>query len=278
MSKKIGLVLSGGSDRGSFQIGALKALKELGILSMISGVSGTSIGAINSLFAINGNIDEAEKIWLSMTPLRIFNPKSLFNKMEKQGSRGMLPSFVTQWVLMRMKGGIFSLQTLEKAIREHINLSVISETPISSYTTAVELDSMHKKVFSLNKGTSEQILDRTLASAALPVIFDPVQINGKYYVDGGLPAPYGENTPITPLIEQGFDVIIVIRLDEKENIPLNLYPNTSFIEIYPQKKLSAGMISIFTFNQKLTKERIALGYQDAKKVLSQYDTKKLLTI
>lgn len=277
MRKRIGLVLSGGADKGAFQIGVLKALKEYNILPMISGIAGTSIGAVNSLFVLQGKIDDAEKIWLEMTPLKIFNSNTLFTKMDQQVDRKLIPFFVTKWIVTRMQKGLFSLDTLKKIILDHINLSKISQSRIVSYTAAVELDSMQKKFFRLNREAPEQILYRTLASAAIPFLFDPVQIDGKFYVDGGLPPPYGENIPITPLYEQGFNLLIVISLDENDKISSELYPNAKFIEIHPPKKLTKGFETIFTFSKQLTQERIQLGYQEAIKILSNNETKKLLT-
>lgn len=278
MRKRIGLVLSGGADRGAFQIGVLKALKEYNILPMISGIAGTSIGAVNSLFAIQGTIVEAEEVWLSMTPLKIFNMNTLFTKMDQQVDRNLVPFFITKWILTRMQKGLFSLDTLQKIIIDHINLSRISQSRIVSYTTAVELNSMQKKFFKLNKAAPEQILYRTLASAAIPFLFDPVQVDGKYYVDGGLPAPYGENIPITPLYELGFNLMIVVYLDENDKIASEFYPNAKFIAIHPPKKLTTGFETLFTFNKQLTQERINLGYQEAKRILSDNTIRKLLTM
>ena len=50
MSKKIGLVLSGGGAKGAYQLGVWQALLDLGIAPLISGVSGTSVGAINGYY------------------------------------------------------------------------------------------------------------------------------------------------------------------------------------------------------------------------------------
>lgn len=56
--------LQGGGAKGAFQGGAIKALYEKGIEPDI--VSGTSIGAINSYFLMQGNVDELEAMWNSI--------------------------------------------------------------------------------------------------------------------------------------------------------------------------------------------------------------------
>ena len=58
---KIGLVLAGGGARGAYQIGIWKALRELNIDKHISVVSGTSIGALNAILFMQGDLGSSRR-------------------------------------------------------------------------------------------------------------------------------------------------------------------------------------------------------------------------
>lgn len=89
------------------------------------------------------------------------------------------------------------------------------------------------KVQSLN---TEDIHKIILASAALPLLFDAVTLNGKNYRDGCLSSldTAGGNTPIKPLIdnEQCTD-IIVCHLDQGSYFNRHKWKNVNIIEIRP---------------------------------------------
>ena len=69
----IGLVLSGGGLKGSYQIGAYKALKKLKI--KIGVVTGTSIGALNGAFIAAIDYKKALKLWKNIKIDFLFTEK-----------------------------------------------------------------------------------------------------------------------------------------------------------------------------------------------------------
>lgn len=50
-----------------------------------------------------------------------------------------------------------------------------------------------------------------MGSAAIPILFPPVQIDGTYYADGGLRL----NTPMSPAIHMGADRVLVVGMHER---------------------------------------------------------------
>ena len=58
-----GLALEGGGAKGSYEIGAYIALKELGY--KFNMVAGTSIGSLNAALIVQGDIELAQKLWMS---------------------------------------------------------------------------------------------------------------------------------------------------------------------------------------------------------------------
>jgi NTE family protein len=71
-----------------------------------------------------------------------------------------------------------------------------------------------------------------LASAAIPIIFPIIRINGQYYGDGSLQ----QNTPMSPPIHLGANRLFVISLHRKES--LGPVPAIAPGEIEPEPKVS----------------------------------------
>lgn len=161
---KIGLVLSGGGARGAAHIGVLKALDEFGIVP--SHISGTSAGAIiGAMYAANIHWDEILNVFKTTS---IFQPKRYaFNK------PGFLDSdkFYEDLKVHFPKDSFDSLQT-----------------PL--FITATNVIEGTAKIFS--KG---QLIKPIIASASFPGVFTPTEINGSYYIDGGIL----NNFPLEPL-------------------------------------------------------------------------------
>ena len=75
--QKIGLVLGGGGGKGAYQIGVWKALREYKVDKYITYVSGTSIGSLNSLLFLGGDLDKAIHVWSNITRETALTKKSV---------------------------------------------------------------------------------------------------------------------------------------------------------------------------------------------------------
>ena len=62
---------------------------------------------------------------------------------------------------------------------------------------------------------------KLLASAAIPWGFDPVEIDGRRYVDGGWDGKGGDNVPVAPIFEHhpGIRTLVVVRCNSREVEP-----------------------------------------------------------
>ena len=83
-----GIVLGGGGTACDFQIGALRYLHDnLGIQSGI--LCGTSLGALNAAKFAEGNLDQLQQLWLSLTfPDDLFEEESWFMPTHGGGAHG----------------------------------------------------------------------------------------------------------------------------------------------------------------------------------------------
>ena len=161
---KIGLVLSGGGTRGFAHLGAISALLEKGIKPDV--ISGVSVGAIVGAFIAGGKSPEET--------LEIFK-KGWFFKFTK---------------LQIPKDGLLKLKGLKEIIQKEILVKNIEDLEIPFFVG----------ISNLNNGTIEYknsgpLGINVLASSSIPILFSPVEIDGKSYVDGGLM----DNIPINPI-------------------------------------------------------------------------------
>ncbi len=159
-----GLVLSGGAYRGMGQVGALKALLERGIKPDV--ISGTSSGALNAaLYASGYSPDEMAEIWRKEPFGKVLNlhiPKFGFLKSNKIG----------------------------ELVAPYLKYKRLEDLPLPVFLTASCLNTGEQAIF--EEGDLVQLLT---ACCSVPVIFEPVEIDGRQYVDGGLVS----NLPVEPL-------------------------------------------------------------------------------
>lgn len=162
---KIGLVLSGGGARGIAHLGVIKALEEAGIHFSI--VSGTSAGAIIGAFYAHGYApDEVFKIITSTNLYKLMRPAISWRGLLKiENSIDIFKSYFPE----------DSFEALKKPL----------------IVTASNVKKGKTKFFS-----SGELIKPILASSCIPVLFTPLEINGKLYIDGGVL----NNLPVEPLI------------------------------------------------------------------------------
>ncbi|NPA37587.1 MAG: hypothetical protein GXO47_12150 [Chlorobi bacterium] len=171
-NKKTALALSGGGSRGAIHLGVLKAFDENGI--KIEAISGTSIGAIIGVLYSSGMSPEEIK--------KTLNTKT-FRKV-----------FHLSW----SKKGLLKMDKLLKLLGKLVGHDAFEELNNKFYCCVSNLNQGNFEIIS-----SGELLKPVIASASIPVIFEPVVINGEYYIDGGL----FNNLPVEPLVEQDYFVI-----------------------------------------------------------------------
>ena len=152
---KFGLALSGGGIRGVAHIGVLKALDEIGLKPDI--VSGVSAGAIvGAMFADGRSIDEMVG----------FFEKSSFTK----GVELNMPKH----------GGFASVRGYKRYLDNMLQAENFEDLNIPLVVNATDLLAGTIAYFS-----SGNLVDAVVASASVPVLFNPAKIGSRYYVDGG---------------------------------------------------------------------------------------------
>ncbi|MEL6632469.1 MAG: patatin-like phospholipase family protein [Bacteroidota bacterium] len=175
---KVGIALSGGGARGIAHMGVLQALEDLGI--QISHVSGTSMGAIIGAMYAAG-----------IPPL---------------GMKEVLKHdrFLTEMSMLKLGSkGLLKMDLLYQKLDKYIGRDEISGTRRKLFIGATNLHTGEYTIF--EEGPLYKVV---AASAALPIIFEPQEIQGELYLDGGLT----NNLPVDPL-EEVCDFIIGVHVN-----------------------------------------------------------------
>lgn len=173
-------VLRGGASFGAAQVGMARALLEAGHQPDM--IYGTSAGALNAAALATdpslAGVDRLAELWTTITRKDVFPLQPWAALMGLAGFRDHIinPSHLARWLratcqLRRLEDGAVPL--------------VVATTDIQSGDEVL-----------LHKGPAVPAL---MASSAMPAIFPPVRIGGRWLMDGSI----ASDTPIGPAVEAG---------------------------------------------------------------------------
>ncbi len=181
------LVLAGGSTRGAIQIGMLQVLAEHGFVP--DRIYGSSVGAINGVgFAADPTREGVERmtqVWLRLRREDIYPQGRLHGP----------------WLYLQQRDAVFSNSGLRSVIAEGFPHQRLEDAVIPVEVVATSLANGGERWF-----TYGPAVDAVLASAAMPAIFPPVEIDGEKYIDGGVV----DNVPLQRAIDAGATRIVVL--------------------------------------------------------------------
>jgi len=266
-----GLVLGGGGAKGSYEIGVWKALRELGFEGQITAVSGASVGALNAALFAAGDLERAQKIWENITHVQFLE----INHAELEAQFLDKAADMAKELLETVKrSGICSREGLLDIMKNQVDLSAVSMSGRRIYADcAYEFrGGMRVDYIALNGLKETDIMAYLLASSAMPYVYEPVNIKGIFYRDGGM----ADNIPVYPLARDGMERLIVVKLDKDGYVEKNFYRNREVIEIVPSRDLGDFFDGTVDFSHNNIMKRMELGYQDALFTLRSYQRQKQL--
>jgi len=176
---RIGLALGGGGARGWAHIGVLKALARAGVEPDV--ISGTSVGALVGGLQLAGRLDVLEG-W----------------------ARGLTKLKIASYLDFRVGGGMIGGHRLSAVLREHLGKVTIEGLPKPFICVATDLLTGHEVW--LRKG---DLVEMLRASFSLPGLFSPVEVDGRWLVDGALVNPL----PVSVCRAMGAHVVIAVNLN-----------------------------------------------------------------
>ncbi len=246
--EKIGLALGGGGVLGAAHIGVLKAMEEYDL--SIQAITGTSIGAfVAALYAFGSS-------WVDI----------------REVARGI--NWLDASEISLSQYGLLSNKQLGEFIADHIGEVTFDQAAVPSAMTATDITNGEKVI--LDQG---DVARAVMASTCIPGIYEPVEIDRRQLVDGGMV----ENVPLSPLIDLGADYLIGVSLTERylEKEPENIldvllrsyyFSIEKTTEIQTEKadlliKPDLGSFDLIDPGQ--VEELMETGYAEARKVLSR---------
>lgn len=208
---KVGLVLSGGGAKGFAHIGVLKVIDSLGL--KIDYIAGTSMGAvIGSLYASGYSGIQLEAMFNQQDFESLINdnvPRSSKSFYEKYNAQTYAVTLPFDRLKVSLPSGLSRGQNVYNLLYQLLlpvnHIRDFSQLPIPFFCVASDIESGESLI--LNQGN---LAEAVTASAALPSLFQPVELNGKILIDGGVT----NNFPVEHLRTKGMDIIIGVDVQD----------------------------------------------------------------
>jgi len=227
--KRVALVLAGGAARGAYEVGVVQYVLEevaaaLGHEIRFDILCGTSVGALNACGLAawahegTGAVRRMLDVWHSLE----------LDSLVRTDVRSVLSAlrFRATDVPAR-EGGILDPTGIEEIVHDAIPFERIDENIARGYLDALTVSTTHVQsgrtvVFvqtrdkKLPAWSADPTIDpraaqirapHALASAAIPILFRSVRIDGEFHCDGGL----RQNVPLSPARRLGADALLVIN-------------------------------------------------------------------
>jgi NTE family protein len=225
----VGLVLTGGGSRSAYQIGVLLALAELlpRARNPFQVIVGTSAGAVAaSVLAAEAHhwrraVAGLERVWANFRSSQVFHVDT--RHMLRAGAH---------WVLALVSGGL--VLAPPKSLLDNTPLRELLAVHVDCNGIRRSIARGHLRAFALcstSYGTGQSVafydgidsirdwsrvqrigrrtqfsLDHLMASAAIPLLFPPIQIDDDYFGDGAMRQLH----PLSPAIHLGADRLLII--------------------------------------------------------------------
>ena len=201
------LVLAGGSVKGAFQAGVMKAMMERGYQP--DAVYGVSAGSLNAAYFVNqlglqaitgepiSFTDASQDLW-DFWETRITSPESLSK-----------PFNIFQLGLSALRKkfkGLVDTQPLRNLLTEVLSIRNLHASPIDLKIGAVNI--IDGTMYYVDT-SEEHFLDYLMASSAVPILMPVVKIHGetrRSFLDGGL----RDVAPIKKAVDDGASHIVCI--------------------------------------------------------------------
>lgn len=187
-TRKTILVLGGGGMKGLAHVGAWRALQESGV--EVSEIVGTSIGALVGACVSGGmEVDRLSGLARSLEKTDII--------------------MLNRWALLFngiRQPSVFRGEIFRNYVRTVLPVETFDELALPLSVNAVDLESGDETWFGAGGTADVALADAIYASCALPVFYEPAEIDGRYYVDGGIL----DTLPMARAAQRGADRIIAV--------------------------------------------------------------------
>ncbi len=180
-------VLSGGASHGAVQVGMLQALAERNVHPDL--VFGASAGALNAAWVAGDpaleHLDALAAVWIALRARDVFPLRPVTGLLGFLGRRDAL----------------VSSSRLRALVSRNLHFARLQDAPIPLCVVATEVTTGREIAL-----TTGDAVEAIVASATIPGVLPPVDIDGRTLMDGGVV----NNTPISNAIDAGATRIYVL--------------------------------------------------------------------
>lgn len=227
--KKTGLILSGGGARAAYQVGVLMAIADMvprGTRNPFPVICGTSAGALNAA-ALSANahnyrmaVKGLERVWSNITAEQVYRTdlyaflRSLLRWALSGFVAGSTPvnsALLDSTPLKKLLNLIINFERIQQSIErgdlEALSISATSYAngeSIAFFQGRQGLDGW-QRARRIGRPTRLQA-QHLLASAAIPILFPAVEVDGRYYGDGAV----RQFAPVSPALHLGAERVLVV--------------------------------------------------------------------
>lgn len=232
-ASSLALSMSGGGARAAYQVGLLRCLARHFPDLELPYITGISAGAINAaqLAAYDGNfsaaVDDLTQAWCNLTPEHVFRL-----------SRWNLIINAAKWAIRLFSGrqskrfdvrGLVDSAPLRQYLQAHLSSGPKGKLPniqhkigndslralaisTTNYMTGQSITWTQGKGLESWEGINKRskkadiTVEHVMASAALPIFFPAIKLDGGWYGDGGIRM----YAPLSPSVHMGADKILAI--------------------------------------------------------------------
>jgi len=228
----LALVLSGGGARGAFEAGVVRHLHRAGLHAGV--IAGTSAGAITgAAVACGWSADRIVELWTSLRTHDVLRPRLDVHRLVRPGALLRGPRYLlglgrasTTETLLDALGWswLLHLGPLRELLVEELGGERLPlRDDVTLTLTAVEVETgrllrfCNRDLRQHDRDRSRLVVadltvDHVLASAAIPGLFRPVEVDGVQYWDGGLTS----NTPLNAALAHAPERVVVVGTSPSE--------------------------------------------------------------
>ncbi|NQZ01998.1 MAG: patatin-like phospholipase family protein, partial [Bdellovibrionales bacterium] len=231
-SPSVALVLTGGGARGAYQAGAIQGiahiLKEANLSNPIRIISGLSAGSINGAFVASGLHEFYGSAELLATTWKGLRTRDIYRSdafsIGKIGFKLLTDVTSGSFNSHKLARALLDTRPLAKLLKEripfdriqtNIDKDILHGITVSTFSYAYQRSAIFyqartpavKRLRPRRKMREAKLDHRhVMASAAIPLLFPPIEIDGLYYGDGALRA----TAPFSPPIRLGADKMLIV--------------------------------------------------------------------
>ncbi|CAN5434497.1 hypothetical protein BH11CYA1_BH11CYA1_36450 [soil metagenome] len=197
---RVALILAGGGARGAAHVGVLKVFEREKI--PVDFLVGSSVGSlVGSLYCAGVPASKIEELIISKQFQKAFYPIPF----KLKAALGIPPYMLKRLLFMKPKIGLYSGNSIAQFISHNLPAGIENIEQLKTPFAALTVNLGDTRPVWLDKGNIGKAVQ---ASCSVPLLYRPVESEGRLFVDGGL----RNNLPTEPATAVGAQLVVAVKL------------------------------------------------------------------